>query len=133
MISIENNILTGVDALLAENFPKAILLSDETRLPEKFPCVYLYEIDNYIDTAGSDSGDLENFAFNVLELVVYSNSTKGKKSECKKIFAEIDSYLLLKGFVRNSKTYISQKEGTLGRMVGRYTAIVSKDNVIYLR
>jgi hypothetical protein len=68
------------------------------------------------------------------ELNVYSNKNKGKKAECKAIAALIDSELARLGFTRTMLNPIPNMDSaTIYRMIGRYTAKVSKENVIYRR
>ena len=70
----------------------------------------------------------------MFELNVYSNKTKGKKAECKAIAALVDSELARLGFTRTMLNPIpNMDDATIYRMLGRYTAKVSKENVIYRR
>jgi hypothetical protein len=62
------------------------------------------------------------------------NKKVGKKSECKAIAALIDEQMLALGFVRTMLQPIPNlDDATIYRMVGRYSAIISKDEVIYRR
>ena len=79
------------------------------------------------------AGGVENHAGLMYEVNVYSNKT-GKKSECKSIFKMIDEEFASMGFTRILKEPIPNiEDATIYRMVGRYTAVVSTDKVIYRR
>jgi hypothetical protein len=68
------------------------------------------------------------------EVNVYSNKTKGKKSECKAIAALIDNELATLGFSRTMLQPIpNMDDATIYRMTGRYTAVISKDKKLYRR
>ena len=77
---------------------------------------------------------MENHVDVMYELNIYSNKTKGKKSECKVIAAFIDSIMSSLGFDRIMLTPIpNMEDATIYRMAGRYKAIVSKNNTIHRR
>jgi hypothetical protein len=68
------------------------------------------------------------------EVNVYSNKTIGKKSECKEIAAIIDEQMLALGFARTMLQPIPNlDDATIYRMVGRYSAIISKDKLLFRR
>ena len=78
-----------------------------------------------------DSGfwfDGRNFKF-----ITYYKKT-GKKAECKQIAKIIDEQFLRLGFDRTMLEPIDNfNDTTIYRMVGRYVAVVSKEEVIYRR
>ncbi len=70
----------------------------------------------------------------IYEVNVYSNKARGKKSECKEITAFIDTQFQMLGFTRTLLTTVpNEQDATIYRMVARYRAIVSKQNIIYRR
>ena len=102
--------------------------------PPSFPCVSLVEADNQSYRQSQTTDSLENHASLLYEVNIYSNKTKGKKAECKAIAAIIDNELARLGFTRSMLNPIpNEEDATIYRMVGRYKAIVSKNNVIYRR
>lgn len=133
MIDIENQIITDIDTALTAAFPGIEILSDTSQTPSKFPCVYVTESDNYVYTRSIDSGSNENHAEVMYEINVYTNDVQGKKTKCKKIFNKVDEVMLNLGFIRLSKTPIPFDDATKYRLVGRYVAVVSDDEVIYRR
>lgn len=133
MIDIENQIFTKVYEALAETDFDVDCKSDLSQIPSHFPCVYIFEADNYTHTQSIDSGSNENHVNVMYEVHCYTNDTQGKKTKCKAVFAVVDETLLNLGFTRLSRTSLTQNETTLYRLVGRYAAVVSKNNTIYRR
>lgn len=134
MINVENEIFDRVAKIVRESYPSVFISGEYIRSPSKFPFVSLIEMSNtaYDRTQTSDS--LENHASLMYEVNVYSNKTKGKKSECKAIAALIDSELATLGFSRTMLQPIpNMDDATIYRMTGRYTAVISKDKAIYRR
>ena len=132
MIDIENELFNIIATDLRTKFANIKLYGELILTPTEFPCVCIEEADNYIFTKTSDSGELENHVNVMYEFNVYSNKASGKKTECKTIFKAIDSIMAKLGFVRQSLTPMNETTN-IYRLVGRYTAIVSKDKTIYRR
>ena len=130
MIDIENQIITAVMDALGESVD---VKSDLTQIPSFFPCVYVVEADNYTYTRSADSGSNENHVNVMYEVQCYTNDASGKKTACKALFEAVDEVFLNLGFERTSKTNVIQNDATVYRMVGRYQAVVSANNMIYRR
>lgn len=134
MIDIENDIFHTVATAVRARFPDIYMVGEYVKTPPKFPFVSLVEMDNRSYQRTEDSGSTENHASVMYELNVYSNRTTGKKSECKAIAAVIDEQMSALGFARTMLQPIPNlDDATIYRMVGRYSAIISKDKVIYRR
>ncbi len=133
MIDVENEIIDKITIELHSQFPGIGVFSEDVRSPSSFPCVSIVEADNYTLRKTQDSGSNENHAVLMYEVNVYSNKTEGKKSDCKAIFSVIDDVFLNLGFTRLAKHPVTMDEATIYRMVGRYNAIVSKNQTIYRR
>lgn len=133
MIDIESAVFTKVKAALTKQFPGITVESTTTYSPSKFPFVCIEETDNYAYLPTRDSQGNENHAVVVLEVNVYSNKASRRKSECKAILATVDTVLAGLGFTRNTKTPINMDNATKYRLFARYSAVVSKNNVIYRR
>lgn len=133
MIDIENLVFTAVATGLRKQFPKITVESVTNYSPSKFPYVCIEESDNYSYTPSRDTSSNENHAVIVYEVNAYSNSTSGKKAECKAIISAVDSIMDGLGFTRNTRTPIPMDNATKYRIFARYTAIASKDNTIYRR
>ncbi|MCM1235155.1 MAG: hypothetical protein NC489_34075 [Ruminococcus flavefaciens] len=134
MINIEEEVFGIVAAKVREEYPKASVVGEYVKAPPSFPCVMLVEMDNHPDVSTQTTDCMENHAIVMYEVNVYSNKTKGKKAECKAIAALVDSELARLGFTRTMLNPIpNMDDATIYRMLGRYTAKVSKNNVIYRR
>lgn len=134
MVDIENQIYNTIATALRAQFNPIFVTGEYTATPSTFPCVSIVEQTNsqYVQT--QDSGSLENHTRLMYEINVYSNKVSGKKSECKQIFNLIDNEFNKLGFTRTMKEPIPNLENaTIYRMIGRYTAVVSKDERIYRR
>lgn len=134
MIDIETSIFDTVAKAVRAEYPKIFITGEYVKVPPKFPCVSLMEMDNQSYQRTEDSGSSENHVSVMYEVDVYSNKSVGKKSECKAIAALIDEQMLALGFARTMLQPIPNlDDATIYRMVGRYSAIISKDKVIYRR
>lgn len=133
MIDVENEIFTKVAAALREQFAGITVDSVTTYSPSNFPCVYIEEADNYSYQSSRDSGSNENHVVVVYEVNVYSNKASGKKAECKAIIAAVDEIMNGLGFTRNTKTPFGLDDATKYRIFVRYSAVISKEHLIYRR
>ena len=134
MIDVENEVFDAVATDVRAKYPDIYMVGEYVKTPPKFPCVSLVEMDNQSYQRTEDSGSVENHASLIYEVNVYSNKTVGKKAECKAIAALIDERMLALGFARVMLQPIPNlDDATIYRMVGRYSAVISKDKVIYRR
>lgn len=133
MNTIENEVFTLVkNELITEFGVNNILVTGEYNpTPSKFPCVYLYEADNF--NAGYDGCNHEVVTGVMYEIQVYTNKQNGKKAQAKNIMQVIDALLTRYGFTRTFMQQVpNMNDATIFRMVARYSAAVI-DNVIYRR
>ena len=134
MIDIENDVFNTVATELRSKYPDIYVVGEYVRTPPRFPCVSLIEMDNQSYQQTEDSGSVENHASLMYEVNIYSNKTVGKKTECKAIATLIDERMLALGFARTMLQPIpNMDDATIYRMTGRYSAVISKDKVIYRR
>lgn len=134
MINVENEIFDRVAKSVRNAYPSVFISGEYIRTPSKFPFVSLIEMSNTAYDKTQSSGGLENHVSVMYEVNVYSNKTSGKKSECKAIAALIDNELATLGFSRTMLQPIpNMDDATIYRMTGRYTAVISKEKVIYRR
>ena len=102
--------------------------------PPSFPAVSFVEMDNSVYASTQTGVGVENHASLMYEVNVYSNKTKGKKSECREIIALIDEEMANLGFTRIMLQPIpNMDDATIYRITARYKAVVSKDKTIYRR
>lgn len=133
MIDVENEVFTNVKTALTEQFPNISVEGVTNNSPSKFPFVCIEETDNYSYTSTRDTNSNENHAVVVFEVNAYSNKTARRKSECKAIISTVDTVMLGLGFTRNAKTPINLDDATKYRIFARYTAVVSRTDIIYRR
>ena len=134
MIDYENEIFNTVATVVRAKYPDIYMVGEYVKTPPKFPFISLVEMDNRSYQQTEDSGSSENHVSVMYEVNVYSNKTVGKKSECKAIAALIDEQMLALGFARTMLQPIpNMDDATIYRMVGRYSAIISKDKTIFRR
>ena len=134
MVNVENDVFNIVSIAVKEVYPDLYISGEYVKSPPKFPCVSLVEMDNQSYQATEDSGSSENHASVMYEMNVYSNKSVGKKSECKAIAALIDEQMLALGFARTMLQPIPNlDDATIYRMVGRYSAVISKNKTVYRR
>lgn len=133
MIDIENQVFTKVATALRSSFSGIEVKSVTTFTPASFPCVCVEEVDNASYRTSRDSGSNENHADLMYEVNVYSNKKDEAKGQCKAIFAVIDGVMDALGFTRRAKYAAPYEAPMTYRLVGRYSAVASKNNVIYRR
>ena len=134
MIDVENDIFNAVATVVRAKCPDIYMVGEYVKTPPRFPCVSLVEMDNQSYQRTEDSGSSENHVSVMYEVNIYSNKTVGKKSECKTLASLIDEQMLALGFARTMLQPIPNlDDATIYRMVGRYSAIISKNKVIYRR
>ena len=134
MIDVENEVFNSVATDVRAKYPDIYMVGEYVKTPPKFPCASLVDTDNESYQQTEDSGSVENHASLMYEVNIYSNKTVGKKSECKAIAALIDERMLALGFARTMLQPIPNlDDATIYRMVGRYSAVISKNKVLYRR
>jgi hypothetical protein len=131
MIDIENMLFTKVK----NDLPDTVKMGNSyENVPSKFPYVSLEVVDNTVYTPFIDSARVENAVDIMVEVNVYSNKTSGKKTECKKVMANVDSTLSTLGLTRTFCQPIPNfEDATIYRITARYRAIVDKNLNIYRR
>lgn len=134
MIDMEATIFSVIAEKARKKFPKLYMVGEYVKSPSSFPCVSLVEIDNTVYRNSQTQESPENHAAVTYELNVYSDKKNGKKSECKKIAAYIDDLMLQFNFTRTMLEPIPNAgEGDIYRMLGRYRAVIDRNNTIYRR
>ena len=134
MIDIENEVFSSVATEVRAKYPGIYMTGEYVKIPPNFPCVSLVEMDNQSYQRTEDSGNSENHVSVMYEVNIYSNKKVGKKTECKAIASLIDERMLALGFARTMLQPIpNMDDATIYRMVGRYSAVISKDKILYRR
>jgi hypothetical protein len=70
---------------------------------------------------------MERHAVLMYQVDVYSNRVYGKKTECRKIMAEIDDAMAGMGFTRTTMTPVpNMNDATIYRLTARYTVLADE-------
>ena len=134
MIDIENQVFSRIATRLRETFKGIYVTGEYVKTPSSFPAVSLIEMDNAPLRRTQTSDSVENHAELMYESNVYSNKAAGKKTECKKIAGVVDEEMAAMGFTRTMLNPIpNMDDATIYRILGRYKAVVSTENVLYRR
>lgn len=134
MINVENEIFDRVSTSVRDKFPNVNMTGEYVKSPSSFPHISLEEKDNSVLATTQTSTEYENHATLLYEVNVYSNKTRGKKTECKELISIVDNEMQKLGFTRTmSQPIPNMDDATIYRLTARYTAIVSKDKMIYRR
>lgn len=134
MIDIENQVFSRIAARLRETFKGIYVTGEYVKTPSSFPAVSLIEMDNVPLRRTQTSDSVENHVELMYEVNVYSNKAAGKKTECKKIAGMVDEEMAAMGFTRTMLNPIpDMDDATIYRILGRYKAVVSTENVLYRR
>lgn len=134
MINVESEIFDTVAKVIRDKYPDAYVVGEYVKSPPRFPSVSIVEMDNSAYDKTQTSGSLENHADLMYEVNIYSNKKSSKKSECKAIASLIDNEFATLGFSRIMLQPIPNlDDATIYRMIGRYKAVVSKDNYVFRR
>ena len=133
MIDIENEVNTLIAQPLRTEFEGIFITGEDiVNIPKKFPCLSIFEADNYPVVKTQDSGSNENHVHVMYEVNVYSNKKEGAKSEFKKILAFVDNLLSNYGLVRTTKQPVTMNDANIYRLFARYEGIAD-NNYIYRR
>lgn len=128
MDDLENVVFDTVATALRSAFTGIFVSGESVAIPASFPCATLVEMDNttYIKTLGTSM--TENHVELMYQAEAYSNSSSGKKTECKKIINLIDAQMLNMGFVRVGKgpQEMPNADKNIYRIVSRYRGIAGK-------
>lgn len=134
MIDIESQVFSRIATRLRDTFNGIYVTGEYVKTPSSFPAVSLVEMDNVPLRRTQTSDSVENHAELMYELNVYSNKAAGKKTECKKIASVVDAEMAAMGFTRTMLNPIpNMDDATIYRILGRYKAVVSNENVLYRR
>lgn len=134
MINVETEIFDYISSKVRAVYSDIFISGEYVKSPSSFPAVSIIEMDNTVNTFTQTSTETENHANLMYEVNVYSNKTKGKKSECKEIISLIDKEMTFIGFNRTMLQPIpNMDDATIYRITARYKGVVSQDKVIYRR
>jgi hypothetical protein len=114
--------------LTEENFG-----SDEVDAPPVFPFISIVqaEVKTYAD--GQDDRLRENMAELMFRVQIYSNSTTGKREQCRMLSHDVDDYMMRMNFSRETLGFVTNmSNNSIARLVGTYS-VLADDNNFYRR
>lgn len=124
MIDRENEIYTMIAKTVKANFSNATCSSMPSNSPSSFPYVSIQQTGSYEQKNFMDSSNKEKFVTLTFQIDVYSNDTKSRKTECKKIMSVIDEEMRSHNFRRNILTpNDSLYNSTVYRLTATYTCV----------
>ena len=132
MIDIESSLFSEIAPQLRAAFPGIFVTGEYVHAPAQFPAVSIVETRNATWTRGQTNAPQTNFSELTYTVDVYSNLKTGRKTQCKQIAEMIDDFFIARNFTGTGVEPIPNLEdATIYRMVGRYRAIVGRDNALY--
>lgn len=127
MTQIENEIFTELYNILITAYTGIFVTGEYTPTPDKFPCVFIEEADNYtVSLNGSNKGEVSAVMY---EINVFSNLAEGRKTQVKSIIKTIDDFMTLRGFMRTMCSPTPNADTTVYRMTARYEASVFNETI----
>ena len=132
MINIFNEVYTSLVNVLTTFDANIEHSSVYTNMPSKFPFVSMEEIGNSENWRGMDCPARENYADIDFEINIYTQG-RLKKTKADNILQVVDTFFKNLGFIRMSKNNIQDDKETTYRIIVRYSAVVSKDHIVYRR
>lgn len=132
MLDVENIVFTKVATSLRANFSGIFVAGEDVAAPSSFPAATIIEMDNTDYERSMDAPDAENHVNVMYQVDVYSNKTSGRKTESKKIIADIDSTMKGLGFVRIMRSPMPSSSSSIYRITARYRAVIGRDGDNYL-
>ena len=121
MIEIESKIYSPVATALKNEFSSIYVTSEPALIPTEPLTVSIVQQDSYSSPRKQDNSLKEKYAIVMFQVDVYSNKQSGKRTECKKVMAFIDSMFFDLNFMRISLTPIPMGDGYY-RLTARYRA-----------
>lgn len=133
MIDIENEVITLLYNAVHPTYDTAQFESTLNLSPSVFPCICVEEVSNLTYNSSADSKSNENHASVIIEINIFTNLTSGKKAQAKAISKLIDGAMVSTGFQRTMSNPAALNNGTMYRMILRYSGVVSSNNTVFGR
>lgn len=128
MIDCENlvydTVVTAVEAAFAADYPGLSCYGEYVETPASFPCVTLWEEDNYTLRETQDEATQEHHAVVVYTASVYTANAGARKSLAKAIANVVDNTMQGMKFTRVMRGEVPNIDRSIYRLVLRYEAIV---------
>lgn len=117
-------VMSQHSGLTEENFG-----SDDVDAPSVFPFVSIVQSESRTSRDHQDDRLRENKAVLLFQIEVYSNKRGGKRSECRKIHAEIDDCMMRMNFIRESAGFRTNlTNNSIARHVSTYSVLADNEH-----
>jgi len=133
VIDAEARIFSEAKAALTAAFPTIFVTGEKVSAPPSFPAVSIVEISNSSYTRSQTEESKEHHASVAYEIECFSDLKTGRKSQCRAIAGVADAVMLGLNFTRNMLSPVGNAQADIARYVGRYTAVISEDGMLYRR
>lgn len=134
MIEVFNEIYTECAKALRNELSGIFVTGESVSAPPKFPCACGTERSNITYIKSLDNALKEHHANIMIQWDYYSNLKSGKLAQCRKMASVVDDVMLGHGFTRTMLEPVDNPaDENIGRIVARYTAVVSENKIIYRR
>lgn len=123
MNNIEAKVFDPIATALRSRFNGIYVTGEYVDAPPSFPAVSIIESDNYMDTNTLSTRVDEEYSIVMYEVEVYTNLSRGKKTQAREILDFVDAILYDLNFTRLSMTPVPNMANTsIYRLVARYRA-----------
>lgn len=133
MIDVENEIFTTVATDLRAKYSTIFVTGEIINAPSSFPAVSIIQTDSILYEKTFDTSYEEKFTQITYDINIYTNLVTGKKSQARQIAGVVDDSMRKLGFTRVMMSPIANSDTSIYRMTGRYTGVISADNIMYRR
>lgn len=121
MIDHEEQMYDLVSGKLREAFPDIFVTWRQLEnMPESFPMVVFYQLDNTVLENMSTFDEVENANRETYQIDVYSNLAVGREKEIKSILKVINEVMAEEFYVRTFDQPIPTYNSTIAKRVARY-------------
>lgn len=125
MIDIENTVFNIVATALRANYPGIKVYGEYVPESATFPCVCLWESNNFIVAEREDTSALDDYVNVTYSVQVFTN-TSTKKLDGKEIAKFIDDIMVGLRFRRSLMSQVPNVDRTIYRYELRYTGTVKR-------
>lgn len=126
--AVENEIFSNCTDLLQAFDPEVATISSPEDIPEKIPCVSIYEMSNLPDTRSWTWCDLETHSIIDYQVDIYTNDVNGKKARANHYRDVIATFFQRMGFARTMCSPVpNYTNPAVYRITMRFRAIIDKN------
>lgn len=130
MIDIENAVFNKVATTLRSEYlstyPKLKVYGEYVEYPEEFPCVSLWQTDNYTHLMSRTLDSNEDNYVNVMFTTEVYAIGQDKKAVAKTLANRVDELMLGMGFTRSAMMVLPNVDWNAYRITMRHTALVQR-------